>query len=387
MKVLHLISSGGLYGAEAVILQLSAVLNRPDASASQIGIFAHAGQPPPALYEAAVSAGVRAHLLPCRGQLDLSVGGVLRDLCGRIGAEVVHCHGYKADIYAFFAFRGGDRPALVSTCHTWYDNDWAVRLYGAADRWVLRSFDEVVAVSSAVETRLRRAGVVANRIQLIRNGIAPVSDPEPKQDEPRPNDTVQSDTLRVGLVGRLAPEKGVDLFLDAAARLAPRFPEARFLVAGEGPDRIALEERLDRLQLRGRAELLGQQADMPAFYRSLDLLVSASREEGLPMALLEGMGLGLPVVASAVGEVPNVVVDRQTGLLVPAGSADELAAAVARLLSDGSLRERFGEAGRQRVAGEFSADRMAAAYLEVYRLALQRRKLPRAATVRVREGL
>ncbi len=371
MRVLHLISSGGMYGAEAVILNLSRELNAGEQHASSLGVFAHAGQPVPALHEVAARAGVASQLLPCKGQLDLAVLRAIRDEVDRVGADVVHAHGYKADIYAYLALRGAQRPALVSTCHTWYDNDLAVRVYGAADRWVLRSFDQVVAVSAEVRDRLLGAGVRGDKVHLIRNGISIASLENTVLT--REHRASSGGGLRVGLVGRLAPEKGVDLFLRAAARLVDLFPEVTFVVAGDGPDRAALDGLLVELGLVGKAELAGPQTDMPEFYASLDLLVSASRQEGLPMALLEGMASGLAVVATRVGAVPEVVLNGQTGFLVEPGDPDRLAAGMERLLADSELRESFGLAGRRRIVEQFSAQRMAADYLSVYTQALSTR--------------
>ncbi len=368
MRILHVISSGGMYGAEAVILSLMRELNATAEHECALAVFGNPDQPRPALYEAATASGIDprlVQLLPCRGQLDLRVGARLRGLAESI--DVLHTHGYKADIYSAFAWTG-KRPALVSTCHTWYDNDLAVQLYGALDRWVLRRFDGVVAVSAEVQARLFAAKVPANRVRLIRNGVAMEAFAAAgRQREAR---QAKGGPLRIGLVGRLAPEKGVDVFLQAAAIVLRQYPELRFEVAGEGPERPALEASLRALGLAQRVTLAGSQKNMPGFYAGLDILVSASRLEGLPVALLEGMASGLPAVATRVGAVPEVVVPEMTGVLVEPESPEALAEAIACLVVAPELRERFGRAGQQRVAAEFSAERMTADYLEVYREAL-----------------
>lgn len=368
MRVLHLISSGGMYGAEAVILQLCQ--NHPaivGEGESSLAVFEHGTIP--ALHHVAGERSVRSELIACRGQLDRSVPQALRAAAARSGTDLIHAHGYKADIYAALAFRGAQRPALVSTCHTWYDNDLAVRVYGAVDRWVLRGFEEVVAVSAEVRERLVSAGVAPERISTVRNGIDTrrfetiAAARRPQQTEP----------LTVGLVGRLAQEKGVDLFLRAAAVLQPKWPAVRFVVAGEGPERAALEGLRAELGLAQSVELAGALGDMAAFYAGIDVMVSASRQEGLPMALLEGMSAALPVVATTVGEVPSVVVDGETGLLVPPNDPEALAAAIGTLLASPELRSRLGAGGRRRAQEVFSAERMTSDYVRVYRRALERR--------------
>jgi glycosyltransferase involved in cell wall biosynthesis len=360
MKVLHIISSGGMYGAEAVILTLSRIMNTGPHQ-SVLGVFSNSARPNLQLYEAATAENIEAHLISCTGQLDRSVPAAIRKLVQQIGADIVHAHGYKADIYLYLAMRGRS-TATISTCHTWYDNDLALRIYGLLDRFALKSYAGIVAVSKEVEQRLLDAGVSRDRIRLIRNGIDlrsfSSSDGSAQPETNRP--------LKVGLVGRLSPEKGVDVFLRAAAEVLIELPSTRFVVVGDGPDHIQLQTLINELHIEHAAYLHGREEDMPSFYRSLDLMVSSSRQEGLPMALLEGMASGLPLVATAVGAVPTVVQNGQTGLLVPPEDNKELAAAILKLLRDPQTRQAYGHAARELVADQYSAERMTADYLQLY---------------------
>jgi glycosyltransferase involved in cell wall biosynthesis len=292
----------------------------------------------------------------------------IRELATRTNADVVHAHGYKADIYGYFALRGSGVP-LVSTCHTWYDNNLLTSLYGAADRFVLRKYARVVAVSNEVKQRLLKSGVRGEDIHLVRNGIelSPFDNAVPSLRE----DLLPDRTPIVGLVGRLSWEKGIDIFLRAAARVLGEFPNARFVVVGEGPDKDKLEQLVDELNIRGNVSMLGHRDNMPSVYASLDVMVSSSRQEGLPMAILEGMASSLPLVATAVGEVPTVVLDGRTGVLVPAEDLDSLTAGILKLLRDPALRKRLGAAARQRVEEEYSSARMTADYLGVYAEAIE----------------
>ena len=359
MKVLHIISSSGLYGAEAVILNMSRMLIEQQ-HGSVIGVFSNSSNPNLQLHEAASKEGFESHVIPCSGQVDRTAIAAIRELATRTGADVVHAHGFKADIYVYLALRGRNVP-FVSTCHTWYDNDLTVTLYGKVDRLVLRGFSRVVAVSDEVKLRLLKAGVRNEKIRMVRNGIdlRPFTGATP---------SLRGDgaMLLVGLVGRLSWEKGVEFFLMAAARVLVEFPSVKFVVVGEGADREKLERTIDELKIRDSVTMLGRRDDMPAVYASLDIMVSSSRQEGLPMAILEGMASSLPLVASAVGEIPTVVADGVTGLLVPAEDVERLAAGIAELLGDRAKRERFGAAGRKLIEDEYSAERMTADYLRVY---------------------
>ncbi len=366
MKVLHIISSSGMYGAEAVILNLARTL-RDGPHECVLGVFSNSANPKHQLHELALKEGFESHLIPCKGQVDRAAIARIRELVTRTGADVVHTHGYKADLYVYLALRGLGVP-LVSTCHTWYDTDFFVSIYGMADRFVLRKYARVVAVSDEVRRRLLKAGVREKKIRMVRNGI----DLRPFDEALRSHrkDTRPERALVVGLVGRLAWEKGVDVFLRAAAEVLVEFPETRFVVVGEGPDQEKLEQLIDALMIHESVEMLGRREEMASVYASLDVMVSSSRQEGLPMAILEGMASGLALVATAVGEVPTVVVDDRTGVLVPAQDAGLLAAGIAELLRDPAKRRRLGDAARRLIKEEYSAARMAKEYLRVYEEAI-----------------
>jgi glycosyltransferase involved in cell wall biosynthesis len=362
MKVLHIISSSGMYGAEAVVLNLCRALNEASHS-SVLGVFSNSSNPNLQLHQSAMSQGIESHEIPCDGQIDRAAVARIRELVSQTGADIVHAHGYKADIYVYYALRKMKIP-FVSTCHNWVENDEKTWLYGIADRFILRRYKRVIAVSDDVQSKLRKAGVSAGNTRVIKNGI-----------DLRPFDRasgVLKDELGwgafqvIGLVGRLSKEKGVDTFLRAAAQVVEEVPSARFIVAGDGPDHAELEAMIGQLRMQERFKLLGRREDIPFVYASLDVLVSSSRYEGLPMAILEGMASRLPVIATAVGEVPSVITDGRTGVLVPAENQDLLAAAIIEMLQNAAKRQLLGGAARQVVEEQFSAQRMATDYLRVY---------------------
>ena len=365
MRILHIISSGGMYGAESVILNLSRGLAE-QGHQSIVGVFDNSAESNLQLAEAAARTGIEVHQIRCRGQIDRSVVTSIRKLAATTRADVLHAHGYKADIYTFMAMRRAG-AGLVSTCHNWLDSDWKVKLYGALDRQVLRGYDRVVGVSEPVRQRLLEAGVQSERICAIGNGI-----------DVRPFETAKAvlreelgcrEELIVGFVGRLSREKGADIYLRAAAVVLERRSSTHFVLAGDGPDRAMLEGLAKELGIEAKVTLLGRRTDVPSIYASLDLLVSSSRMEGLPMAILEGMASGCALVATAVGEVPRVVSDGVTGRLVPAEDVVSLAEAILEMLGDAGRRRQMGVAAREVVARDFSAAAMTASYIELYKRA------------------
>jgi glycosyltransferase involved in cell wall biosynthesis len=361
MKILHIISSGGMYGAEAVILNLSRTLNE-QGHTSLLGIFSNSSNPNLQLHERALQEGIESHLISCRGQIDRTVPASIRALAASTGANLIHAHGYKADVYVYLAMRGSTMP-LVSTCHTWYDDNRLVWLYGVIDRRVLRRYQAVVAVSDDVRQRLLDSGVPASRIHFIRNGIdlRPFTNATPSL-----RHLARPDGLLVGWVGRLTHDKGPDIFLRAIAQVRPEYPTAHYLLVGEGPYRPQVEHLITELALDGVVHLLGQRSDMPAVYASCDFMVSSSRQEGLPMAILEGMATGLLWIATSVGAIPMVIHDSQNGILIAPENVKLLAASIIQIMQSPEDRARMGTVARHLTESEFSAERMAADYLRVY---------------------
>ena len=355
-----------MYGAEAVILNLARTLKEgPDSCV--LGVFSNTSNLNLELHEIAKSEGIESHTIPCKGQIDRKAITRIRELAKREVADIVHAHGYKADIYAYVAMRASGVP-LVSTCHNWIDNDRKTGLYGFLDRLILRRYAQVVSVSEDVRQRLLGSGVNSHKIRMIRNGI----DLQPFDGAFAvvKEELGWNGCLLVGLIGRLSPEKGVDIFMHAAARVLVECPDAKFIVAGDGPDRSGLDALIDKLRISESVRLLGRRNDMPALYASLDVMVSASRREGLPIAILEGMASRLPVVATAVGEVPSVIQPGRTGALVPPENPESLAAAIKTLLQDSVRREKLGDAAKLLIQKEYSAARMTAEYLRVYEEAI-----------------
>lgn len=370
MRILHLISSGGMYGAEAVILNLSRTLNE-QGHASLLGIFSNSSNPNLQLHDRALAEGIESHLIPCNGQLDRTVPASIRALASSTKADLIHAHGYKADVYAYLALRKTSTP-FVSTCHTWYDDNTLLWLYGALDRRVLRHYAAVVSVSDDVTQRLLASGVAPNRVHLVRNGIdlRPFTNATPSL-----RHLAEPDGLLVGWIGRLTHDKGPDVFLRAIAQVRPHFPTARYLLVGEGPYRPEVERLLADLALGDVVHLLGQRQDMPNVYASCDLMVSSSRQEGLPMAILEGMASSRPWIATQVGAVPLAIHDGANGLLIPADDVQVLADNMTRLMKDSNERSVLGGAARTVTESEFSAERMATDYLRVYNSALTKDKV------------
>ena len=279
--------------------------------------------------------------------------------------DLVHAHVYASTVAAAVATLGAGIP-LVVTEHT--EASWQGPGARLLNGWVCRRARRVIAVSEAIRRRaIERDRVPPEQVTVVLNSVAPAA--APYHSPPDIPDGLRGRPL-VGVVARHQPEKGVQTFLKAAARVALRFPEVRFLVVGDGPLRGELEFLAERVGLSERVYFLGFRSDAASIMRSLDVLVVPSRTEGSPLVTLEAMAAGVPVVASAVGGIPDQIRHESEGLLVPSGDPVALSDALLRLLGDPGFGRALGEAGRLRAATEFGYATMLRRIEAVYRAAL-----------------
>jgi len=297
----------------------------------------------------------------------------LRRLVRAGGYDVVHAHIWASTVAAAVATAGTGVPLLL-TEHT--EAPWRSPAHQVASRWVYARAQAILAVSSAIAALLRDGyAVPADRIHTVLPAVVTLAGPPVR---PAPVDPVGAAGRRpgpvVGLVCRLAPEKGGDVLLRAAALLRPALPGLRVSVVGDGPVRPTLEALARRLGLADAVAFCGFQPDAARLIAGMDVLAVPSRSDGSPLVVLEALTAGVPVVASAVGGIPDQVRDGREALLVPPGDAVALAAALRAVLTDPARARALGAAGRRRAAG-LTHGRMVDEVEDAYRRA-------RAATAR-----
>ncbi len=347
MRVLHLISSSGVYGAEKMVVGLCEALPRYGVHPT-LEVFDNAHSRNVEVADYALTFGVPVKLLPCGGRFDSAAVRRLRRDIRDLNIDLVHTHGYKANLYGFFATRGG--VPMVATNHR-FDTGPQNRF----DKPVLRRAAAVFAVSDEARDSLREQYGIADAT-TIPNGVDPAAfeGATPTIDLPHP---------LVGMVARLAPEKAPEDYLALAAAL----PQAHFALVGDGPLREELQQRATP-----NVHFLGFRDDMAGVYASLDVLVQPSYREGMPMTILEAMSAGVAVVASRVGAAEDVIEDGRTGLLYQPGDVPALADAVRSLIDDDRTRTGIGKAAQAAVRADFTVDEMARRYAENYRRVLGR---------------
>ena len=379
MKVLHVITDTNFGGAGRYLLYL---LSQPAFNSIEVAVACPEGE----LGKRIDASGIRR--IPISGR-DMSYGHKLTwELIRVIGAErphVVHTH-------SCLSARLAARLRRVPVVYTKHNQVRIPNEKGVTPpppgpvRRVLNGLvasalsDRVIAVSEGAARELAESGVKKSMVVAIPNGIdlAPYKVAWKKRQAESRGASAKRGFL-VGTVARLHRQKALDVMLEAAKLVLASEPSTRFVIAGTGPMEDQLKAKIRELKLEPYVKMPGFVSDVPAFLAGLDIYVLSSDYEGIALALVEATASGLPVVATAVGGVPEVIVDGFNGLLVPPRQPKALAQAIVRLLVDPDLARRMGDAGRKRAEELFDAKVMAEKTVKVYEevVALRQRKRSR----------
>lgn len=302
--------------------------------------------------------------IPERLPIDVRVLQQIAELCARENVRIWHGHDYKSNLYGILL-----RPVcgfrLVTTVHGWVQKTGRTPLYWAVDRWALKRYERVVAVSEDLYAACAELGVAPDRLSRIDNGIDVASW---KRRAPASGSHLRAGVppgrLVVGAVGRLSDEKGFDLLIEAVVKAAQRGADLELWIAGEGPEKSKLEALAARSG--GRVRILGFRSDVRDLMEAFDVFALSSLREGLPNVVLEAMACEVPLLATRCGGVEAVVRDEVEALLVPISSSKALEEGLVRLASDSALRSRLARAGRERVERDYSFARRMELFAGLY---------------------
>jgi len=353
VRVLHVHRIGGIGGSERHLLTLLPALAAQGVDVRLLGLDDPSRSPDP-FYEQLT---VPYERVPAPRDVDPMLAARVVRAMRRLRPELVHTHLVHADVYGALAAR-----RLVSTKHN--DDPFRAGAFRFVERALAARATRIIAITDALARfQAERVGIPRRKLVTIHYGL----DGLPQPWGANPPDDVPTAARVVLAVCRLEPQKGVDVAVRALARVRETDPDAWLVVLGEGGERTRLE-RLAR-ELDVPLHLPGRVPDVAEWLRRAELLVHPVRWEGFGLAVLEAMLAGLPVVASRVSSLPELVVDGETGVLTRPDDPEALATAIGRALADpGAL----GTAGRLRAQERFSVTRMTQATLDVYETALAR---------------
>lgn len=322
------------------------------------------------------SEGFPIHVLGRRPGVDWRCARRLARLLRRERVDLVHAHQYTPFFYGVTARLPWRRPPVLFTEHgRWFpDHPRPKRII--VNRLLLRQSDRVVGVGQSVRQALiHNEGIPARRVDVIYNGInfaafsGDFSDPGATRREIGIGDG----ELMIIQVARLDPLKDHATAIATLEHVVRRRPEARLVLVGEGPERAQVEALVRERGLTPWVRFLGLRTDIPRLLRAADLFLLTSVSEGIPLTIIEAMAAGLPVVATRVGGVGEIVHEGRTGLLAPSGDHEALALHSLRLAESSELRAEMGRLGRQRAVEDFSESQMIDQYHRLYREIFQSR--------------
>jgi glycosyltransferase involved in cell wall biosynthesis len=314
------------------------------------------------LLEALEATGAEVHCIHERFPFDPRVIGRLRQLVKSVAPDVIQTHFVKSHFLLRLSGAGRFCP-WIAFHHGYTADATRTSVYNQLDRWSLRAPTRIIAVCDAFRQQLISRGVSGSRISVLHNGILPdwlVSrEKTVDQREPAPGTEIASEhglEKVVLAVGRLSKEKAfVDLIVAVKAMRELR-PDLLFhlWIVGEGPERGSIERAVHDCGLQGRVKMVGYVRDVRPYYRMANVLAISSVSEGSPNVLLEAMAAGVPIAATCVGGIPEIVADRKTALLVEPGKPHDMAAAIGLLLSDSKLAEALVSNAREEIKSQYS---------------------------------
>jgi glycosyltransferase involved in cell wall biosynthesis len=378
IRILTLIESHQPVGPARSIIEIAraAAEPRPGVPGLEIMIasyYRNAGNSP--FVQAALDAGLTAFTIPERGRFDRGVLPRLRDLVERVRPDILESQNVKSHLFISLLGLYRRYPWVVWN-HGYTATSLLDRIYSQADRWSLRKAFRAVTVCQPFADAMQRRGVERGRIVVKHSFVKPFVQPEAEEIAAARRTLGIGDAPVILAIGRLSGEKAhADLFHALAAlKRGSGMPEFRAVIVGDGPEREPLTALASRLGIEKNVVMAGFRKDVRPFYAMAAMMALSSHSEGSPYVVLEAMAAGVPIAATRVGGVPEIIEDGITGLLVPARDPAAMAQAIERLLADAPLRERLAAVGRLHAATHYSFEAYVESLARFYQDTLERFK-------------
>lgn len=365
LRILHLVSSGGFFGAERVILNLASRQNN-SAVISWVGAINNKHNPHLEIIQESQNTGLKTAIFDSRSQADLKTVSSVKKFLKENDIDILHTHNYKSNIIGFLATRL-TRVKWAVTLHGWISSDSKLRWYETLDRFFLKFADKIFCVSLNNYDMLLNKGINKNSLEVIANGIDLKQFSSAGADQNlRKSLGIDAHQIVITIVGRLGEEKGHKVLFKALSLIHPQYPDFKCLVVGDGPLMKNLQEQANALNLSRHIIFTGNRKDVADIYKVCDILVNASFTEGLPMTILEAMASRLAVIATKVGGVPQLIQHEKNGLLLDPNDPEILAEALIQLIKDPQKRQQLAQEAYNSVVTSFSDQIMSDKYEENY---------------------
>lgn len=370
MKVLHLISGGDVGGAKVQVITLVKALQKQNINVRIIcfleGIF----------YDEAVEAGLDIQLIKQVTRFDFTVLKNIRQAIDNEGFQLVHAHGARANMLAMLL--KVDVP-VITTIHSDYLLDFDDTLYKKLfftplNILALKRMDHYITISPELKQIIVERGFPAEKTSFVFNGLdfdMDINYGSPAEFYAKRGINYDSQTTYVGILARLHPVKGHKVLLEGAAAVLKKVDNVKFVIGGDGSEKENLRRLAKKLQIDQHVHFVGFIQNPYEFLNAIDINVLTSHSETFPYALLEGARMKKPSISSAVGGIPNLIIDGQTGFLFPPGDAQGLAEKLEKMLLADDKGEKFGQALYQYGREKYSSTAMAKQFVEIYQKVVQ----------------
>lgn len=355
MKVLHIELGKHLYGGAKQVTFIMRGL-RDDFSVENV-LLATRGS---AIAKEMQSQGFAVIEIPAGGDLDIGLIWRIKKVIWSVQPDLVHIHSRRgADVFGGLAAKNAKVPAVISRRVDNPESRWVTQ-------WKYGLYQKVITISDGIREVLLSQGLASQKVETVRSALAEDATSECDVAAFRERFRVSENALVIGVVAQLIERKGHKYLLQALPELLKTYPNIQVIFFGQGKYRQQLEIEIERLALQETVQFAGFVEDMPALFGCLDLVVHPALMEGLGVSLLQASQQGVPIVACAVGGIPEAVEHEVNGLLVPAGDVEALKKAVSRMLCDEKLRGSFGDNAQQLMRDKFSVQKMVEGNYRVY---------------------
>jgi len=362
--VAHIRDSGGIFGAERVILNIGRNIDKkykviliclrsPDGKSDL-------------LKKKAEEIGMKVISVDVNSKMDFSSIKHIREILKSQQVKILHSHDFKANLYGLIASNDLGIKRILTSGGTTKDSIMKKFYVYMDETFTYRFYDNIVAVSREIYNKLLKKNIHMGKLVIVENGIDESLYYDADRTQSNNPFPVNNTNKVFAVIGRLFPDKAHRYFIDAFSDIKKAYPKSVALIIGEGPSEEEIRKKIIDLKLEDSVFLCGVRKDMMYVYKNIDYLVLPSLTEGLPYVLLEAMLFKVPVLATDVGGIPNIVINDVTGYLVPAGDAQSLKNGMEKMLNNPEKSREMADKGYRLVNEKYSARRMAEGYRRLY---------------------